>query len=133
MVLTALTGAVYNVLSRRYGRRCPPLQVLAIGLSAGVSALLIVTFAQGLPSLRLSTEVWMAVAYLGVIGAALTFFLWVWALARTSPTLVAITVTLNPVTTMICAALLLDEPVTFQLALGLIAVIGGIWLTNRPK
>ena len=39
---------------------------------------------------------WAAVAYLGVVGAAVTFFLWVFALARTTPTKVTNTITAQP-------------------------------------
>ena len=35
--------------------------------------------------------------YLGAFGSALTFYLWAFALARTTPTRVAISVTVNPV------------------------------------
>ena len=50
----------------------------------------------------------------------------------TTPTRVAVTVTLNPVASMVLAALLLGEAVTPRLMLGLVAVIAGIALANWP-
>jgi drug/metabolite transporter (DMT)-like permease len=73
---------------------------------------------------------WVAVGYLVVIGAALTFFLWVFALARTTPTRVANTITLNPVMAAIVAAILLGEPIGFNLIIGVVAVFSGIWLAS---
>jgi drug/metabolite transporter (DMT)-like permease len=67
-----------------------------------------------------------------VIGAALTFMLWSWALERTTPTRVAISVTLNPVSSMALGALWLDESVSLRLMLGLLAVLTGIALAAWP-
>ena len=75
---------------------------------------------------------WLAVGFLGLFGAALTFMLWSLGLAYATPTLVAITVTLNPVVAMVLGASLLGEPVTARLLVGLAAVAAGIALATRP-
>jgi drug/metabolite transporter (DMT)-like permease len=64
------------------------------------------------------------------IGGAVTFFLWIWALEHTTPSRVAITVTMNPVAAVILGALVLAEPVTWRLLLGLAAIIAGITAAN---
>lgn len=66
--------------------------------------------------------------YLGVIGGALTFFLWVFALGRTTPTRVAISVTINPVVAALLGILALGEPLGWPLLAGLAAVAAGIGL-----
>ena len=71
------------------------------------------------------------VVYLGVFGAALAFLLWGYGLAHTTPTRVAVTVTVNPMMAMLGAALFLGEPVTPALLGGLAAVALGIVLTTR--
>jgi drug/metabolite transporter (DMT)-like permease len=40
---------------------------------------------------------WLAIAWLGIVGGALTFLLWSFALSRTTPIRVAISVTVNPI------------------------------------
>ena len=47
---------------------------------------------------------WLAVILLGVFGGAAAFYLWVYALERTTPTRVANTMTVNPITASIIAA-----------------------------
>ncbi len=76
---------------------------------------------------------WLAVTYLGAIGSAFVFFLWSFALARTTPTRVAISVTVNPVAAAIVGALLLAEPVSVDVLVGLAAIIAGIGLVVTDR
>ena len=69
---------------------------------------------------------WLAALYLGAFGAALTFYLWAFALERTTPTRVAISVTVNPITASIVGAVLLHEPLSWNLAAGIVTVFIGI-------
>jgi drug/metabolite transporter (DMT)-like permease len=57
----------------------------------------------------------------------------VFALARTTPTLVANKITLNPVTASIVAALLLGEPIGINLVVGVAAVIAGIRIASTDR
>jgi len=68
--------------------------------------------------------------YLAAGGGALAFFLWVVALRYASPTRVTNTITINPLIAMTAGALLLGEPVTLTLVLGLVAVGAGVWVAT---
>jgi drug/metabolite transporter (DMT)-like permease len=76
------------------------------------------------------TSQWIAGIYLGVGGGAAAFILWVIALERATPTRVANTMTVNPIAAALLAAILIGEPITPNLVLGLIAVFAGIWLAT---
>ena len=73
---------------------------------------------------------WIAVAYLGVVGSAGAFVLWVFALSRTSPTKTAVTITVNPVFASIVGALAIGEGIGLNLVAGLMAVAVGIWIAT---
>jgi len=73
---------------------------------------------------------WIAGVYLGVGGGALAFILWVLALQRATPTQVANTMTLNPIAAALLATQLVDEPITLNLVIGVIAVCLGIWIAT---
>ena len=73
---------------------------------------------------------WLAAVYLGAFGSALTFYLWAFALERTTPTRVAISVTVNPITASLVGAALLDEPLRWNLAAGIVTVFAGIWIAT---
>jgi drug/metabolite transporter (DMT)-like permease len=68
------------------------------------------------------------VLFIGVFGAALNFYLWVRALERTTPTHVATTITVNPVSASLLAAVILGEPIGLNFVLAVAAVLCGIWV-----
>lgn len=135
MIGAACVGAVFNVLSRPYIRRIRVLAFTALGMCIGAGFLALTCGITGafrhLPDLPAAA--WMVVLYLGVIGCALTFLLWSLGIRLASPALVALTVTVNPITASLLGAVYLREPITAQLVAGLIAVLLGIILaTNLP-
>ena len=136
-----MTGAVfcmafYNVLSRPLMQRSSALGFLTVGMGAGAVVLVIVGLAKGSFAAldHFTTAQWIAGLYLGAGGGALAFILWVMALARATPTRVANTMTVNPIAATLLAALLIGEPITPNLLIGLVAVFAGIWIaTSQPK
>ncbi|HMR33716.1 MAG TPA: DMT family transporter [Geminicoccaceae bacterium] len=134
MVATAACGAAYNVLSRPYVRRYPALPFTAQPMLAGATALLLLTLLRGgLGSIAaLPGWAWLGIAWLGVMGAAAAFWLWSVGLEYTTPTRVAVTVTVNPIVAMSLGGWLLAEPVTPSLVGGMLAVAAGIGLVSLP-
>lgn len=136
-----MTGAVfcmafYNVLSRPLMQRSSALGFLTVGMGAGALVLVLAGFAKGsfVALAHFTTAQWFAGLYLGAGGGALAFILWVMALARATPTRVANTMTVNPIAATLLAALLIGEPITPNLLIGLVAVFAGIWIaTSQPK
>ena len=135
-----MTGAVmcmafYNVWSRPFIRRSSALGFLSVGMGAGAAALSLV----GALSSRIAVLAsfgaaqWMAGIYLGIGGGALAFILWVMALERTTPTLVANTMTVNPIAAALLATQLVGEPITLNLVVGLVAVFAGIWIATSGR
>jgi drug/metabolite transporter (DMT)-like permease len=127
-----LCMAFYNVWSRPLIRRSSALGFLAVGMGAGAAALLVAGALSGrIVVLRdFGAAEWAAGVYLGVAGGALAFILWVLALERASPTRVANTMTVNPLAAALLATVLVDEPITLSLVVGLLAVLAGIWLAT---
>jgi drug/metabolite transporter (DMT)-like permease len=132
-----MTGAVlcmafYNVWSRPFIQRSSALGFLTVGMGAGAAALLVVGLLTGrLAALSgFGTKEWIAGVYLGLAGGALAFILWVLALERATPTRVANTMTVNPVAAALLATVLVGEPITLHLIVGLVAVFSGIWIAT---
>jgi drug/metabolite transporter (DMT)-like permease len=134
MVAGAFCMALYNVWSRPFIARSSPLAFLTAGMGVGAACLAVVAFAEGgLVPESFGGPQWAAVLFIGVFGAALNFYLWVWALERTTPTRVATTITINPVSASLLAALLLGEPIRLNLALGIAAVLAGILIAATER
>jgi drug/metabolite transporter (DMT)-like permease len=116
-------------------QRSSALGFLTVGMGAGAAALILVGALTGSVAAlgHLNAPQWIAGIYLGVGGGALAFILWVMALQRATPTRVASTMTVNPVAAGLLAALLVGEPITANLIVGLVAVFAGIWIATTES
>ncbi|UWU80676.1 DMT family transporter [Bradyrhizobium huanghuaihaiense] len=132
MTAAVFCMAFYNVLSRPLMQRSSALGFLTVGMGAGAVVLVIAGFVKGSFAAldHFTTAQWIAGVYLGAGGGALAFILWVMALARATPTRVANTMTVNPIAATLLAALLIGEPITANLLIGLVAVFAGIWIAT---
>jgi len=99
MVCAAFCMALYSVWSKPFIARSGPIRFTTTGMSVGALFLVTVSTIRGsfVPVAAFETPQWLAVIYLGLFGSALTFYLWALALSRTTPTRVAISVTVNPI------------------------------------
>ena len=101
----------------------------------GVLALFPLAFAggavSGMPTF--TREGWLALLFLGTLGGAVQFSLFTWALRWLPPTRTVIYLTLNPISAMFLAALILGESVTAVLATGLLFILSGILISNMPR
>jgi drug/metabolite transporter (DMT)-like permease len=135
MVTATLCMALYNVWSRPFIVRSGALPFLTTGMGVGASCLVLAAWASGGFAAvgQFDTGQWIATAYLGVFGGAAAFFLWVFALERATPTQVAATMTVNPVTASLLAAAIVGEPIGLHLAVGIVAVLIGIWIASTER
>ncbi len=135
MVAAALCMALYSVWSKPFIQRSDPIAFTAMGMAVGAAGLLL-TSAIGNGFAVVATfdaGHWLAVGFLTLFGSALTFFLWAFALGRTTPTRVAISVTVNPIIAAILGATLLGEPLRWNLMAGLVTVALGIWIATTTR
>ncbi len=105
---SALAGAICSVLYRPYLRRYPTLQVSSVAMFASVGFLALLAAGEGFFStpLRFTWGGWLAVLFIGV-SSGLGYYLWLWALSRTTPTRVTVFLALSPVTAIGLVALVL--------------------------
>jgi len=132
MLTATLCMSLYNVWSRPFIARSDPLTFLTAGMGAAALCLLVWALAIGGFSAagHFDPSQWLAVAYLGVVGSAGAFILWVFALSRTSPTKTAVTITVNPVFASVVGAIAIGEGIGPNLIVGLAAVVAGIWIAT---
>jgi drug/metabolite transporter (DMT)-like permease len=135
MTAAVLCMAFYNVWSRPFIVRSSALGFLSVGMGAGAAALIVIGILTHRADVlgSFGAPQWIAGLYLGVGGGALAFILWVMALERTTPTRVASTMTVNPIAAGLLAAVLVDEPITLNLVLGLVAVFAGICIATTES
>lgn len=136
VLLGALISAIFNVWSSRWLQSHEPLVVGVAGVLPATVLLFALAQALGAPTMspQLSTTGWLAIGFIGLFGAAVSYMLWLWALRYTTPTLVAVALPMNPLMALLWGAVLLGEPVTTSMIVGFVLVLVGIATTNwRPR
>ncbi|WP_420824059.1 EamA family transporter [Telmatospirillum siberiense] len=134
-VAAGLAGAVSmafgTVLSRRWQPPVSSLTFTAWQLTAG--GLLLIPAALTLePPLSAPTLANIAgIAYLGLIGAALTYILWFRGISRLEPQAVAPLGFLSPVTAVLLGWGVLGQGLSAPQLLGMIVVLGSVWFGQR--
>jgi drug/metabolite transporter (DMT)-like permease len=135
MIAAALCMAFYSVWSKPLAERYGTLVYTALAMAFGASALMLLAWARAgfAAAISFGPLEWSAVGFLGVFGGAVTFLLWSYALERTTPTRVAVSVTVNPIVSGIFGVYALGEPVTINLVIGLLLVAVGIAIAIRKR
>ncbi|CUK02756.1 Uncharacterized inner membrane transporter yiJE [Achromobacter xylosoxidans] len=130
---SAASMALGTVLSRRWQ---PPVSALAFTswqLTAGGALLLPVALLAEPALPPVTTLNVLGIAYLGLIGAALTYVIWFRGLARLEPAVVSSLGFLSPVSAVLLGWALLDQrPSAAQMA-GMVIVVGSVWLSQRVQ
>jgi drug/metabolite transporter (DMT)-like permease len=132
MVGAALCMALYSIWSKPFIALSGAIPFTTMSMGVGAACLVLISCGRGsfTPVAAFGISQWLAAGYLGAFGSALTFYLWAFALERTTPTRVAISVTVNPITASLVGAAWLHEPLHGNLVGGIVTVFAGIWLAT---
>lgn len=129
----AVSMAFGTVLTRKWRPPVSNLTFTAWQLTAGGILLLPVAYLLE-PALPAPTAAnILGMAYLGIIGAALTYFLWFRGLSRIEPSAAASLGFLSPVVATLLGWLALGQSLTPAQIVGFVAVLFSIWLSQRSQ
>ncbi|MFY1851948.1 EamA family transporter [Achromobacter xylosoxidans] len=130
---SAASMALGTVLSRRWQ---PPVSALAFTswqLTAGGALLLPVALLAEPALPPMTTLNVLGIAYLGLVGAALTYVIWFRGLARLEPAVVSSLGFLSPVSAVLLGWALLDQRLSAAQMAGMAIVVGSVWLSQRVQ
>ena len=134
-IAAGLAGAVSmacgTVLTRKWRPPVPLLTFTAWQLTAGGVLLLPVALWAG-PDFPAPTPGHLiGLAWLGLVGAALTYVLWFRGITRLEPNMVAPLGFLSPLTAILLGWVFLGQTLTSVQMAGVALVLGGIWLGQK--
>ncbi len=135
-LLAAFSWAVYSVILKRYvGRydnRILTRKMLFYALLLTAPAAL---WEKGLPPTAplFRGDVIFCLLFLGVLGSAVCYITWNIAIKRIGVVNTNNYIYLNPFVTMVCAAIVLREPITAAGIVGAVLIVGGILVSELPK
>lgn len=133
-IAAGLAGAVSmafgTVLSRHWQPPVSPLTFTAWQLTAGGILLIPVVLLLEPPLPPMTGTNLLGFAYLGLIGAALTYILWFRGLSRLGPPAVAPLGFLSPLMAVLLGWAILDQTLTLLQAAGMAVVLASVWLSQ---
>jgi drug/metabolite transporter (DMT)-like permease len=141
LTLVAAIGlALYTVLGKRAVAEHNPMRLsLLINIAAAILVSPIAIWQMDVlaRSDRLGTislEAWGGVIYLGVLGSAVSYVLYFWALRYMTPTGLGAVSYLQPIGATLLGLALLGEPITRRVAVGGLLVIAGVYaIETHPR
>jgi drug/metabolite transporter (DMT)-like permease len=132
-VLAALGLALYTVLGKRVVEE---YSAVRMGLLCNISAAVIASpiavwqiraLAQAGRLGAIGLEGWGSVIYLGVLGSAVSYILYFWALRYMTPAGLGAVSYLQPVGAILLGLVFLGEPITRRVAVGGLLIIAGVY------
>ncbi|UXZ20031.1 DMT family transporter [Pseudomonas sp. YeP6b] len=126
----------YSVFSRSLNQSLGPLQTVTWSILLGTAMLTITTLVGGKFTLSALSTIHLpqllSLLYLGILGSALTYIVWYDGIRRIGATRAGVFIALNPLTAVICGAVLLGEQLSAPMLLGGAVILLGICLCNKP-
>nr|WP_272213448.1 EamA family transporter [Marinicella sp. W31]MDC2879404.1 EamA family transporter [Marinicella sp. W31] len=124
----ALSMAAGTVLTRKWQFPVPPLTLTAWQLTTGGLLLLplAIIFEPAFPVPTLQNIV--GLVWLGVVGAALTYFLWFRGIARIGPSSAALLGFLSPLSAVVLGWIILGQALSLPQIAGVILILASLWL-----
>jgi drug/metabolite transporter (DMT)-like permease len=132
----ALSWAFYTIVIRDLGRRYGTMFITRKVFFYGLATLLPFLFLPGAdyhPEALAAPAVWGNLLFLGLVASFVCFAVWNRVIKEIGVLASSNYIYLNPVFTMIAAALVLSERITWIAVGGLILIAAGLWLTERKK
>jgi len=135
ILLSAPNWAVFTILSRRGLNTYPAaLMMLYVMLSGWIFSSGLFLFDRGWQFIpHLALDGWIAVAFLGIFCSGIAYVFWYDALKELPVAQVGTFLYVEPVITVLVAALLLHENIYQAALFGGLLILTGVWLVNRSS
>jgi drug/metabolite transporter (DMT)-like permease len=132
MLLASLSYAISGVHARRHLRDVGALVQAFFSMVFSLGFLLIVGALVSQPlEIPREADSWIALCWLGVLGAGVASFIFYYLLHAIGPTRASLVTYTIPVVGVTLGVLVLSERLDWMLALGTFLIVSGVWVVNR--
>jgi len=130
---TVASWVTYSLIGKALMEDLSPVLSVTYSVLVGMAALFLPACFEGMFQNISSYSMleWASVFYLGFFGTVLAFIWYYQGIQRIGPTKAALFINFVPISGVLLSFLLLGEPMTSSLLIGLCLVISGVYLTNR--
>ncbi len=130
-----LSWVAYSLIGKAVMRNLSPLASVSYSAIVGAVALFVPACLEGLfQNIRNQSMLeWSCICYLGIFATVIGFVWYYQGVQRLGPTKAGLFINFVPVFAVLCAFIILREPITISLVVGTALVISGVYLTNRTS
>ena len=136
VILGLISWAMYTIGSRRIMERVSPLTInwttLSFSILLQIPLLWTDTKMLGTGVDSVASSGWLALLYLIVFATALGQQAWLYGVQGVGPSRAGVFVNLIPVSALVFAALILGDRIEIKELIGIVLILAGVWLVNRP-
>jgi drug/metabolite transporter (DMT)-like permease len=136
VILGLISWAMYTIGSRRIMERLSPLTInwttLSFSILLQIPLLWTDTKMLGTGVDSVASSGWLALLYLIVFATALGQQAWLYGVQGVGPSRAGVFVNLIPVSALVFAALILGDRIEIKELIGIVLILAGVWLVNRP-
>ncbi|GAK59191.1 hypothetical protein U27_06168 [Candidatus Vecturithrix granuli] len=128
-----VSWVTYSLIGKVVMKDLSPLISVTYSVLIGAALLFIPAYMQGLTRQIVTYPIsaWLGLFFLGFFGTVLGFLWFYQGIQHIGPTKAGLFINFVPISAIILSFLILGEPITFSLLVGLILVSTGVYLTNR--
>jgi drug/metabolite transporter (DMT)-like permease len=131
--LCVASWVAFSLLGKAVMSGLSPLASVTYSSITGTVLLCVPAYREGLTDcIYYSLSDWWDIFYLGFFGTVLGFVWFYEGINQIGPTKAGLFINFVPISAILSAYLILDEPLTVSLLIGTILVTSGVYLTNRP-
>jgi drug/metabolite transporter (DMT)-like permease len=133
ILISSVNWAVFSILSRRGLKHHPSTRMTFWVMIIGWLITSVAFFANKnyIEFPQLDSSGWIAMIYLGVFTTGLAYIAWFDALGQLPAAQTGAFLFVEPLTSMVVAAIILNEQITLVSVLGGVVILAGIWMVNR--
>ena len=132
VLLATVSYAVALIFSRKYLRGTKPVVQSTMILVVATALMWIIMPVADRPLVWPATPLtWLAVIWLGVLGLCVAYLLFFYLNNAVGPTRASLVTYVFPVVGVVLGIIFLSEPLTWNMIVGSILVVGGIVVVNR--
>ena len=140
ILIGAPNWAIFSVLSRSGLKRYPAAPMMFYVMATGwlfSSVLFLAVRGQAGPGFseftHLTLNGWLGVGFLGIICSGFAYVFYYDALQVIPASQAGVFLYLEPLVTLVVAAIILGEPLLLVSLLGGAVILAGVWMVNRPE
>lgn len=123
----------YSLIGKIVMKTLSPLVSVTLSAVIGTALLALPAYFEGgiqaAPTYAFTS--WAGIAYLGVFGTVLGFVWYYEGIRQLGPTRAGLFINFVPVSAILLSVIILHEPLTWSLIVGVLLVSGGVYLMNR--